>query len=425
MADLRVLKLALLAETKDFIDGLDKATKETKTFNQKLGKALKIGAAAFAALGAAAGAAAIKIGKDAVEAAIEDQQSQTQLAKALKNSTNATDSQIKSMEKYVTKIQNASGVTDTQLRQSLGNLVRSTQDATKAQELNNIAVDISIATGKDLNTVSEALAKAYQGQTGALTRLDPSIAGVIKQGADANEIFDALAKTFGGAAAENADTFAGKFEIIKRRIEDAVEAIGYALLPIIEKVAKFISEKFVPAFEGLVRGLTGGPRTVRGATIEANSAFAEMGIVIDENDSAAYDLGESIRNLTKTIGDLFKTAEEGAVEESGLVKFLRLIEKIIDAIDRAIRGIQTLKQNIGAGLDVIGLQAPLAATEAAGETFRERLKTAPTVGGARAGQINVVVNNAVDPNATARKIKETLDKARAVTGISFSRPGFF
>jgi len=40
-ADLRVLKLALLAETKDFVSGLDKATKETKTFNQKLGKAPK------------------------------------------------------------------------------------------------------------------------------------------------------------------------------------------------------------------------------------------------------------------------------------------------------------------------------------------------------------------------------------------------
>ena len=53
MADIRTLKLALLADTKDFISGLDKADKETRTFSDKLGSALKTGALAFAALGAA------------------------------------------------------------------------------------------------------------------------------------------------------------------------------------------------------------------------------------------------------------------------------------------------------------------------------------------------------------------------------------
>ena len=69
MADIRTLKLALLADTKDFIQGLDKADKETRSFSDKLGGALKAGALAFAALGAAAGAMAIKIGKDAIGAA--------------------------------------------------------------------------------------------------------------------------------------------------------------------------------------------------------------------------------------------------------------------------------------------------------------------------------------------------------------------
>ena len=69
MADIRTLKLALLADTKDFIKGLDKADKKSRSFSDKLGSALKTGALAFAALGAAAGAMAIKIGKDAIGAA--------------------------------------------------------------------------------------------------------------------------------------------------------------------------------------------------------------------------------------------------------------------------------------------------------------------------------------------------------------------
>ncbi len=77
MADIRTLKLALLADTKDFIAGLDKADKETKTFSNKLDDALQKGAAAFLAVGAAAGAMAIKIGIDAVKAAVEDEKAQT------------------------------------------------------------------------------------------------------------------------------------------------------------------------------------------------------------------------------------------------------------------------------------------------------------------------------------------------------------
>ena len=434
MADLRVLKLALLAETKDFISGLDKAQKNTKSFNQKIGKALKTSALAFAALGAAAGAAAIKIGKDAVAAAIEDEQSQVQLATALRNSTNATDAQIKATEKYITKAQNATGVTDTQLRAALGNLTRATGDVTKAQELNNLALDISAATGKDLGTISEALSKAYQGQTGALTRLDPSITAVIKSGADADEIFKALSETFGGAAAENAETFAGKMEIIKRRVEDAQETIGYALLPILERLSSFVAEKVVPAFEGLVRGLTGGPRSVRGATKETNSAFADMGIVIDENDSAAYELGAALRDLASRMNELFFAAEDGTGKESGLIRFLELITRIVDAIDRFIGRIDAFKtkiaefndafnrSSIGQFVNATGQFAPENAPLQQG---RER-SGGVTVGGARAPQINVNVSGAIDPQGVARTVKKVFDTARATTGLRITAPtGFF
>ncbi len=150
LADIRTLKLALLADTKQFVDGLDKADKETKSFSSKLGSALKTGALAFAALGAAAGAAAIKIGVDAVKAAIEDEKAQVSLAQTLKNVTKATDAQVKATEDYIDKTARATGVADDQLRPSLDRLLRSTQDITKAQKLQTLALDIDHdhATGK-------------------------------------------------------------------------------------------------------------------------------------------------------------------------------------------------------------------------------------------------------------------------------------
>ena len=415
MADLRVLKLALLAETKDFVKGLDDAEKNTKTFSQKLGKAVKTAALAFVALGAAAAGAAIKIGKDAVKAAIEDEASQAQLARALKNTTDATDSQIKATEKYITKIQNQTGLQDTDLRQSFANLTRVTKDTTKAQELQTIAIDIAAATGKDLDAVTQAVSRAYGGNLTALQRLDPSLKALITDGATTDEVFESLAKTFGGAAADAADTFAGKMEIIKRRTEDAQEAIGFALLPVMEKISTFIGENVVPAFEGLVRGLTGGDRSVRGATKETNSAFADLGIVIEENDSAAYDLGAALRDLAGSIRDLFVTAEDGTTEESGLVRFIKLLERIVDATDRMIARIDAAKAKIAElsdaasrGLGVIGLQAPLAATERAGERFRERV-----------GTMNVVIRGNPDPQRAGRDIIKVVNKNTATTGVRF------
>jgi uncharacterized protein (DUF885 family) len=196
MADIRTLKLALLADTKQFVDGLDKADKETRSFSDKLGSALKTGAVAFAALGAAAGAMALKIGVDAVKAAIADEKAMATLEQTLKNTTKATDAQIASTEKFIDKTARATGVADDELRPSLDRLVRSTKDITKAQSLQTLALDISAGTGKDLATVSEALSKAYDGNLGALKRIGVPLSENIVKTKDFDGAVIELSKTF-------------------------------------------------------------------------------------------------------------------------------------------------------------------------------------------------------------------------------------
>jgi hypothetical protein len=171
MADIRTLKLALLADTKDFIQGLDKADNEARSFSDKLGSALKTGALAFAALGAAAGAAAVTIGVQAVKAAIEDEKAQAGLAKALENTTGATKEQIKAVEEVIDAQARATGVADDELRPSLQRLLVSTKDIAEAQKLQALALDISAGSGKSLAEVSEILAKASDGNYKALKTL--------------------------------------------------------------------------------------------------------------------------------------------------------------------------------------------------------------------------------------------------------------
>ena len=128
MADIRTLKLALLADTKDFIAGLDKADKETRSFTNKLDDALKVGAAAFLAVGAAAATMAVKIGVDAVKAAIEDEKAQVSLATTLRNTTKATDAQIKSVEDMIER-----GATN--LENTYGRVPKGTRKALQSSPL--------------------------------------------------------------------------------------------------------------------------------------------------------------------------------------------------------------------------------------------------------------------------------------------------
>jgi len=417
MAELRSLKLALLADTKQFIEGLDKADKETRSFSNKLGDALKKGALAFAAVGAAAGAMAVKIGVDAVKAAIEDQQSQKQLAEALKNTTKATDAQVKATEEYITKAQNATGVTDTKLRAALGNLLRATNDVTKAQKLNNLALDIAFATGNDLEAVTLALSKAYNGNLGALTRLGiPLDANIIKT-KDFDAATKVLAETFGGAAAANAETFAGKMEIIKRRLEDAQETIGYAILPILERLSKFINEEVVPAIEGLVDGLTGKKKSVV-------PAFLTFGETLETSEDAGYKLGEALRKLAKGLGTVGDDFENETGEGSGLVKFINLLTDVVELVDNLAAKINAV---LGPFAKLLEFSQRFAETESQRRIdFSPTTPNLPSVGAARTP--TVIVNNniktAVDPQATARAITKVTNSAFKTTGISFIRPQF-
>ena len=227
------IKVPILSEWNP--KGLDKAKADFQKLektSEKVGFAMKKAflpaTAALGALTAAAGAS--------LKAAVEDAAQQEELARQIQAVTGATDEAVAANEEFIAQMELAVAVSDAQLRPALGNLVRATNNVTEAQDLLGIALDISAATGKDLNTVSEALAKAYQGETSSLKRLDPSLTAVIKSGADFNEIGEKLADTFGGAAAEAANTAEGRFKRMQIQIDNAQESIGYALLPILEKM---------------------------------------------------------------------------------------------------------------------------------------------------------------------------------------------
>ena len=220
--------------------GLDKAVKEFQSLEgvgAKAGFAIKKAALpAAAAVGALGYALA-----GATKAAMEDEAAQVELARTLNISASATDAQIAATENMISKFSLASGIADDDLRPALANLVRGTKDIEKAQEGLSLAMDISTATGKDLATVSDALAKAYGGNMKGLKALSPEMAALIKDGTDLNTVMDVLGGTFGGATATAAGTAEGQMKRFGIAIAEAKENIGAALIPVIEKALPLLT----------------------------------------------------------------------------------------------------------------------------------------------------------------------------------------
>jgi hypothetical protein len=219
--------------------GIDKAIKEFKqleTVGEKAQFAIKKAAVpAAAALTAVAGALGL-----AAKAAAEDEQQQAILANTMQNVVGATDATVAATEDMISAMSRATGTADSELRPAFAALLVGTKNVGEATSALTLAQDISIATGNDLATVSDALAKAYAGNMKGLAALSPEMKGMIKDGADLDTVMLALNDNFGGAAARSAETAAGKFKILKNSLAETQESIGAALLPALQKVLPYL-----------------------------------------------------------------------------------------------------------------------------------------------------------------------------------------
>ena len=440
----RTLKLSILAETKQLTDSLKSATKDVETFGDKMGNIGKKIGAAFALAAAAAAAYAIKIGVDGVKAAIEDEAAQLRLASALKSATGATDAQIKATEDYISKMQLATGVSDTDLRASMQRLAVSTKDVSKSQDILNLAIDVSKGTGKDLATVTEALAKAYEGQDTKLARLGIGLSAADLKAMDFTQTQVALSNLYGGAASRNAETFQGRIDRLKQAFDEGKEAIGARLLPIIERLIGYLFEYGVP----IINKFKDAWDVVKTAIDNNKENFQEF---IDLMQTYVLPVLKTVFGFLVDVG---AKAASAIINAFGTIlgAVTPIINFIIDAINTVIRGINLIKPGADIGsIGKIGSSSsnfeynsgnPMAGSAASssvptisgggssvsggggggkGLSLPSSVLVMPTVGsrfnslgsaevrGRESDSITINIGVAGDPEATARIISETLN----------------
>lgn len=359
MAGSRTLKLSILGDVDNLNKSLKTAGNDVDGFGDKIGKAGKAMGAAFAAAAAAAGAYALKIGVDGVKAAIEDEKAQTQLALALQNATGATEGQIKATEDAILKMSLATGVADDDLRPALQRLAISTGSVSQAQDLLSTALDISASTGKPVETVANALAKAYDGNTAALGKLGIGLSSAELKTMSFEQVQGRLSELFGGAAAANAETYSGRIARMQVAFNEAKETIGYALLPVLEKLMRFVNDFATPVLQAFNDGLSGKGGlayyiTYLSTTIKnvftpvwegLQKGFVYIKEAVGDNIETFKQFGAFIANyVAPVLGNVLGKAFEGVgIMASATINVIGSVIRVIgNLIDNAIDGINAL-----------------------------------------------------------------------------------
>lgn len=258
MAGIPKVKITFDADFDDLKKGIKGGQDEIESFGSKVGDFGKKAGLAFAAAGIAAAAYASKLLIDGVKSAIADEAAQASLAQTLKNVTGATDNQIAATEKYILKTSLANGITDDVLRPSLERLLRATKDVSEAQKLQTLALDIAAGSTKSLEAISNALGKAVEGNTGALSKLGVGLTAAQLKTMSMDDITKVLADTFGGQASEKADTFAGKMLRLNVAFDEGKETVGSFVLDAITPMVDTFVKEVVPAIAAFAEQI--GPK---------------------------------------------------------------------------------------------------------------------------------------------------------------------
>ena len=448
MADLRTLTLSLVADVDKFKKGLNKADNETRSFSDKLKTALKAGAVAFAAIGAAAGAFAIKIGKEAINAASD-------FNEELQKSEVILGDGAAAVAKFASTAASKLGQSRTEALRAAGNFAIFGKSAgLSGQALSKFSTDF-VTLASDLasfnNTSPEdavqALGAALRGESEPIRRygvllneatlknraLELGIIDNIKNALTPQQkVLAAQAEIFAqtsdaqGDFARTSDGLANSQRILKAEIENLKISLGESLLPAALSVSKFFKEQFVPVLKGVVDSITGKPNSLTTAIEEGRrrlSGFEAQQFLAERQGNR---LGESYKALGKSVADFANIFRTEASAEGGFNTGLEVltainnqIAKFIDSITIAIRKVIEFRDLLTNALTNAGI-----VNQTAGNPFGviqsqtpSRVPNTALFDKVNNQSITVNVRGAIDPQGTARTVTKVLTTQKKITGV--------
>jgi len=464
MAGIPKVKITFDADFDELKRGVKGAENEVQGFGDKVAKFGKMAGAAFAVAGAAALAYGAVLLKQGVESAIADEKAQAKLATTLQNVTNATDAQIAAVENQILQTSLLTGLTDDQLRPSFERFVRATKDSDEALKLQSVAIDVAAGSGKSLEAVTNAMARAAEGNTGALSRLGVGLTAAQLKTMSMDEVTKSLATTFGGQAAQQADTFAGKMARLQVAFDEGKETIGSFVLDAVTPMINTIVNTVIPAVAGFIdsvggkEGLTNAFKTyidliknIFQPVLEGfKFAFDQIKNAVIANKDEFTALFKFLKDfVAPLLGGVLKLAIQGIGIALGVVigvvgnlisgfrTLFGIIQSVVGSIQSLIslvannpvvKGIGNAISSAFGGFRAAGGPVSAGKSYVVGEQGAEMF--VPSSNGTivpnsgMGSTFNITVNGAIDAEGTARTIVDVLNRSNARGTLGANRFAF-
>jgi hypothetical protein len=464
MAGIPKVKITFDADFDELKRGVKGAENEVQGFGDKVSKFGKMAGAAFAVAGAAALAYGAVLLKQGVQSAIADEQAQAKLATTLQNVTGATDAQIAAVENQILQTSLLTGLTDDELRPSFERFVRATKDSDSALKLQSLAIDVAAGSGKSLEAVTNAMARAAEGNTTALGKLGVGLTAAQLKTMSMEDVTKALATTFGGQAAQQADTFAGKMARLQVAFDEGKETIGAFVLDAVTPMINTIVNTVIPAVAGFIDsvggkdGLTNAFKTyidliknIFQPVLQGfKFAFDQIKSAVMANKEEFTALFKFLKDfVAPLLGGVLKLAIQGIGIALGvvigvvgnLISGFRTLFGIIQSVVGSIQSLISLVANnpvvqgIGnaissafGGFRAEGGSVSAGKSYVVGERGAEMFVPSSNgtivPNGGMGSTFNITVNGAIDAEGTARTIVDVLNRSNARGTLGANRFAF-
>jgi len=269
------LKVSILA--------VDKASKTMGTIGGKMGGMVKAAAVAGAAV-------AVSFGAQSVKAFAEAEAAQLKLQDAYDKFPSLADGNIEALRALNTELANKTRYDDDAFAAAQATLAQYGLNQTQLEQLSPLVADYAAKTGVDLGTAAQQVGKAMLGQGKALKNVGINFKDAGSTGANFNQVMAGLSDKVGGFANKDAQTAAGKTEMLKNKFGEIQETVGGALMPalsgladVLLKVVGFIERNatvIVPAAAAIA--------ALAAAVWLSNAAFAAQSAIMAAGGLAAY-----------------------------------------------------------------------------------------------------------------------------------------
>lgn len=242
-----------------------KAFKQAETATQKLtGNVKKLAGAVGLAYGTSA---IIAYGKASVKAFAADEAAAIRLNRAVENlGIGFANPQIAD---YIGNLEKSAAIADDVLRPAFQSLLTTTGSLTQSQKLLNDAITISRASGIELSTVSNDLAKGYVGVTKGLSKYNTGLTKAELQSKSFSEILSVMLKRSAGAAEDYLGSTSYQMDVLSIATGNASEIIGGGLVDAFARIGGGTeASDAATAIEGIATAIANVERVI-GSTIGA------------------------------------------------------------------------------------------------------------------------------------------------------------